>query len=247
MKKLILTTFSFCLLLFAGCNPDDDEFNLTSVRYGERVSLGQGYAQSYVEMTGTRLTGLGIAVSESAMNSLPDEMQVLILPLPELTPNMPTKLVMVDYYPAGHEPDGIYDVPHFDFHFYTITNQERMAILPENEEELNNFPDPAFLPEDYVQAGAVPFMGMHWVDSTSPELNGEPFTHTYIYGSYNGRIIFQEPMVATSFFTEGVDVTAPIKQPQRWDPSGLYPTSYSVYHDTRNDLYKIELNEFRQR
>ncbi|TPE40625.1 hypothetical protein [Pontibacter mangrovi] len=246
MKKLILTIFSLSVLVFSGC-VDDDDFDMTTTRYGQRVSFGGGYAQSYAEVSGSRLISLGIAISEDAMKSLPNEMQDVILPLPASVPAMPTKLIMLDYMPEGHEPPGIYDVPHFDFHFYKITNQERLAILPENTEEFNNFPDPAYLPAGYVPAGAVPFMGMHWVDSASPELHGQPFTHTFIYGSYDGKVTFYEPMVALSFFTENVDMTAPIKQPQRWDPPGVYPNFYSIYHDTDKNLYKVELSGFRKR
>jgi hypothetical protein len=30
----------------------------------------------------------------------------------------------IDWNPQGHEPQGIYDKPHFDFHFYMITPED---------------------------------------------------------------------------------------------------------------------------
>jgi hypothetical protein len=42
-------------------------------------------------------------------------------------------------------------------------------------------------------------MGNHLIDFTAPEFNGEPFTHTYIWGAYGGSLIFFEPMVTTDF------------------------------------------------
>lgn len=67
----------------------------------------------------------------------------------------------------GHEPPGIYDLPHLDFHFYYISDSDRMAI-PAGQ----LFPvAPQFLPPDYSQPGpTVPMMGRHSEDLTSPEL-----------------------------------------------------------------------------
>jgi len=38
-------------------------------------------------------------------------------------------------------------------------------------------------------------MGLHWLDIASPELNGAEFRYTLFYGSWDGRIIFDEPMI----------------------------------------------------
>jgi hypothetical protein len=47
----------------------------------------------------------------------------------------------------------------------------------------------------------VPRMGLHWLDSKSPELPPahRPFTATFIVGSWNGQVIFDEPMVTRDF------------------------------------------------
>ncbi len=47
--------------------------------------------------------------------------------------------------------------------------------------------------------GGVPQMGAHWVDVTSPELNGSTFAQTFIYGSYDGQVNFYEPMITLDF------------------------------------------------
>lgn len=56
-------------------------------------------------------------------------------------------------------------------------------------------------------------MGSHWVYEKTPELHGQPFTHTFIYGTYDGKVIFIEPMVAKSFLEQKPSVKAPIPQP----------------------------------
>jgi len=38
------------------------------------------------------------------------------------------KFVELDWNPGGHEPAGVYDTPHFDFHFYTIDVAQRNAF-----------------------------------------------------------------------------------------------------------------------
>lgn len=44
---------------------------------------------------------------------------------------------------------------------------------------------------------SVPKMGLHWIDTNSPELSprNQPFTATFIIGSWDGKVIFDEPMV----------------------------------------------------
>ena len=54
-------------------------------------------------------------------------------------------------------------------------------------------------------------MGLHWLDIASPELNGAEFRYTLFYGSWDGRIIFDEPMITKALLEsrETVDVTLP--------------------------------------
>jgi hypothetical protein len=53
----------------------------------------------------------------------------------------------MDWEPHGHPPPGVYDVPHFDFHFYMITPEERAGI-----DGSTGGQDPAaeFVPAHYV-------------------------------------------------------------------------------------------------
>jgi hypothetical protein len=72
-------------------------------------------------------------------------------------------------------------------------------------------------PTEYVPAGymyapgaEVPKMGAHWVDLSSHEFRGHAFTATYIYGSYDGRLIFEEPMVTKAFLETKPDLSQPV-------------------------------------
>ena len=39
------------------------------------------------------------------------------------------QFVQFDWNPKGHEPEGVYTLPHFDFHFYTVSDAAVMAII----------------------------------------------------------------------------------------------------------------------
>ncbi|MER5336982.1 hypothetical protein [Micromonospora sp. NPDC002717] len=166
--------------------------------------------------------------------------------------NTPFQYVLMNWNPAGHLPEHIYDRPHFDVHFYMNSNEERLAIRPGpcgmlvncDDWEVGRQPVPAkYMPADYSDFGAVePGMGNHLIDLNGPELNGQPFTHTFIYGSYAGRLTFYEPMVTQDWYRKLAsgavsDGCFPIKQPQAWQTAGWYPTTYCLRHrENRSEI-----------
>jgi hypothetical protein len=84
-------------------------------------------------------------------------------------------------------------------------------------------------------------MGAHWVDPTSPELNGELFTRTFLYGSWDGEMIFAEPMVTKAFLETKPDFRAAIPTPARYAVAGHYPTEYRVYWNEETKEYRVAL------
>lgn len=236
----------------------------THLQYGTPVKLGNGNARAYVVADARNNQApveLGIALSERALDGLPSTgMSMYLLPLPVQAP-APYELVELDWNAQGHPPEGVYTVPHFDFHFYTITRAERDAIMPSDPHyamEANNLPTGAFVPPAYNPlAGpgqtpadvAVPMMGLHWEDMLSPELqallghpeNYHPFDKTFIYGSWNGQFIFYEPMVTRAFLLTRPDVSSPVRTPQLYPKAGYFPTSYRVTYDPQAKEYHIAL------
>ncbi len=178
--------------------------------------------------------------------------------------------MLVNYNPEGHTPPGIYDVPHFDFHFYTTTVEERTAIEPgvcavsEPEPhpvpvdcetfEVGMRPLPADQqPDGYIFVGAVePAMGNHLIDPLSSEFPDAPgydpevgFTHTWIWGTYNGEITFFEPMITKAFLElQNEEVCTAIKMPQALPEAGWYPTEYCIRFLADQDAYAISLERF---
>ncbi len=168
------------------------------------------------------------------------------------TVDTPLTYLLVNWNPHGHGPPLVYDLPHFDIHFYMNAESERLKIRPGPCGELVNcddyklgkkLPAPKYYPSDFEDLDAVaPAMGNHLIDRTGPEFHGQRFTHTFIYGAWNRGITFYEPMVTHEWFSGLVDGTRddacfPIKQPRAWQRSGWYPTQYCLrYRENRDEL-----------
>jgi hypothetical protein len=75
-------------------------------------------------------------------------------------------------------------------------------------------------------------MDAHWIDVTSPELNGQPFTQIFLYGSFDGKVNFYEPMITMDFLKNNNNFEGNIPQPAKVQKSGYYPTKERVVkHD----------------
>ncbi|MFG1918829.1 hypothetical protein [Micromonospora sp. NPDC048898] len=176
----------------------------------------------------------------------------------------PFKWAMLNWDPRGHAPDQIYGVPHFDLHFYLQEEAEAMAIRtgPCGGMNLINCDDyargrkpvpPAYLPAGYVDIDAVvPGMGNHLGDPAAPEFNGAPFTHTFLYGAYDGDITFYEPMINKAWFDDlaagrAANSCTPVKLPAAWEVAGWYPTQYCVAYRPNRQDFTVSMTGFVQR
>lgn len=173
-------------------------------------------------------------------------------------PNLsPFKYMTVNWEPHGHVPVDVYDIAHFDFHFYIQDYAARNQITPgpcfgamncaQVEEAITPVP-PAYIHPDFFNTKLVfSRMGNHYADGTSPEFNGVQFTHTFIYGSYLGNITFYEPMISLPYLLTEPNQCTPIKQPQLYAQASYYPTLYCVRFDGDRNKYTVSLEGFRRR
>ncbi|HZT13036.1 MAG TPA: hypothetical protein VFA29_09540 [Candidatus Baltobacteraceae bacterium] len=181
----------------------------------------------------------GATIDVAALSSLPDRETRVDLPATAIAP---FRLVEIDWHPHGHEPKGVYDVPHFDAHFYTIEQSERNAI---EGSPPGVAPRPAgdLVPQGYVSDGSVvPQMGMHYVPAAAPELHGKPFMATEIFG-YNGsgKLIFVEAMFSRRFTDARGSFSSPVPH-----PAGVkvpLPDSMSVSRNPQTGGYDIALSK----
>lgn len=246
-------------LVATACTPSVSGEGARRTSYGESVRIGNGTARTYVVTEGGRPVEIGVALGEKALERLPSHHDaggvhvhghttfeyVLSLPAEK---DVKYRHVLVNWNPGGHEPPGIYDLEHFDFHFYTMTSEERLTIDeadPDFQRKAEREPAPEYVPEGYILPAPLAFarMGVHWVDPKSPELNGETFTNTFIFGSWDGRVIFAEPMITKKFLESKQDFSAKVPLPAKCAEPGLQPSGYSVRWDEASREYRIALTD----
>ncbi|MCC6412529.1 MAG: hypothetical protein IT270_12770 [Saprospiraceae bacterium] len=157
------------------------------------------------------------------------------------------KHVYFNWNQHGHEPMPVYTIPHFDVHFYYQSQAEREAIMPWDTIKGNSLPAGTHLPPTYVPGGLVPQMGNHWIDVFSGELNGETFTETFLYGTYDGKVSFIEPMITKAYIDEKSGTfEKEIKQPTVYELTGkYYPTKFGVKKEGED--YRFYLSGFVKR
>jgi hypothetical protein len=227
-------------------NEESSMVDQPNTTLGETVTLCHGKAQSFVTKDAKgNPERIGFTFSEEALSNLPAKDTMTPIPAPADNGTL-VDHISVDWNTHGHEPVGIYDKPHFDIHFYWISEVEQNKIVVGPEMEV--LPSSDFIPTNYQAIpGGVPMMGKHWADVTGREFNGQPFDYTIIYGSYNGRFIFNEPMVTLAFFQSKKDFKADIKQPAKVQREGYYPKSYSVTYDAAKKMYTVSLDQLTLR
>lgn len=263
-QRLALCTLTTaCLvLLLAGCSKTDitvaetnsagttalaarTDLPGTTVYHGPVTRIGNGHIRSIAVMdkfTDKPLI-IGFEMTNGALENLPrghgnggHHTAYMVKLHPKVKDAGIFDHLVADWNPHGHEP-GPYLPPHFDFHFYLLSYDERMQITA--TDPLSMAPLPAgYLPDDYIgPLGAEPEMGGHCVDVTSPELNGFPFTHTFIYGAYDSKVAFYEPMITLDYLLTDNNGEFAVKQPAHVSKTGYYPTRYSITKDADGTRY----------
>ncbi len=250
LKPLIIGFGLLATCISAGCENETSlaEPEVTKVAEttypGENVKFCDGTLQSFVTLDGNQKPiKIGIRFHEKILKNLPSDpaknIPEAVLQLPAEGQGVGIDHIDFGWNPAGHEPDPIYTLPHFDLHFYMVTRQQQAAVVPGPDPIVV---EPRFIPQNYVSGVvAVPNMGVHYVDVTSGEFNGFPFTSTYIYGFYQGKMTFGEPMFTRAFLLTKPDFSAPVKQPAQFQKAGYYPQSYRIAYNSSTQEYVISL------
>jgi len=190
------------------------------------------------------VTAIGLTIPGATVAALPAKRSEAVYPMQDAGLVRSGNL---QWHPSGHEPEHVYDVPHFDVHFYTITEGVRGGIVP-GAAAGKVMPAKAILPPGGILApGFVPGMGMHDIPKTQPEFNHGAFTVSPIIGYWNGELAFFEVMFTKAWLLKNQTKSGPFPQPASVHQHGLYPTRYGVSYDKNTDAYRIELTGFRRR
>ena len=279
-----LLAVPFAAMILAGCASLGRGAGAPPARHlGGQVGLGKGTVSSYAEVNRQgEPTAIGVVFSPTALDGLPAsgsdlhhcfdrnkdgavqpateciETYEYVVPLPDAVArraDVPFKWVLLNWNPMGHIPPGIYDVPHFDVHFYMepIANVFSVQDGPCGPEfvrcdhfEVGKQPVPSnYVHPDFHNVDAVvPAMGNHLVDLTGPEFNKQPFTRSFIFGIYGGKVTFYEEMVSRATLLNKPRSCVPIKSPKAVAASGFYPTVSCLRHDAATGETTVSLETF---
>jgi hypothetical protein len=278
MKKIFLLQL-FASLLFSACQKDamtglDNSNSAISPAgtqtlksetgttfFGNNIILGKGHIRTYVTQDNTgKPIDMGIEFSEAAINTVDMPMKHMgehcstynLRFHPNATKMLPYDHVSLDWAQMGHGPEGVYDVPHFDVHFYMIDPSQQMSIVTDrtypNGPEVFTFKGPNTVPYSYFPGPFVEMMGTHWIrkDDFFPLIfNREPFKHTFIYGTHEDKLIFIEPMITLEVLRSRENITTEIDQPTSYPVANkFYPENYSITHHSKTRVHRVSLQNF---
>ena len=220
---------------------------------GPKVTMGDGWVRSRVEFgSKDNPVSLGVVFDKEALLGLPKIDREYIVPMPTGVTVAPVNHIAVDWNVHGHVPPGVYNAPHFDFHFYMITPEARDRITATGPDlsVCDKQPESRYMPQGYILPPGTEFprMGAHAVNPSWPEFNGQKFTRSFIYGYYDGQLVFFEPMITRAYLLSGPSMTQRIAVPAAYARPGWYPTMYSVRFDgmRREYLVSVEGLAFRK-
>ncbi len=252
---------------------DEPSLDILGAEWGEPAEVGNGAIRTFARLTRSGKPVLvGVWFTADLLAGLPPEHSdgkwdvgeipccghETVLHFPASVEATAFRWFMLNWNPHGHPPFDVYGGPHFDFHFYTMNEEKRYELEPGAcdyaetpvtcetfDRGMKPLPDDQ-MPPDYHFVGAVePGMGNHLLDFTAPEFNGEPFTHTWIWGTFDAEIIFFEPMITKAFLEEkNEEVCVPVKMPAALPEAGWYPTEYCIKYLGNQDAYTVTLESF---
>ena len=216
---------------------------------------------TWAMMQGDAVVEVGATIPLASIEGAPDDAPftwpptlgaAVDLPDVAIEPNGLSHLTM--YWEAMGHPPATFAVPHFDFHFYLIPPEDRLAIDCSQLSKPSNLPDGYSMPDEQLPPElveitgvetliglCVPEMGMHSLVTVEME-SPEPFDGTMVVGYYEGAPIFIEPMISRSLLLErrSFDLTVPAVPGLQ----GGQPTMFRAEYDAGQDAYRFTFSEF---
>lgn len=218
---------------------------------GECRSLHGADICAWDRMAGKAVVAFGATVPMRAIDSAPAEVPMAWPPVAAATiPLSPAAQaasgfdnITIFWEPHGHPP-GPYLMPHFDFHFNTISAAELGAIDCADSTRPTQLPGSYELPDvDIPGLGrlvglCVPTMGMHSMPVA--ELHATtPFEKTMVVGYYRGQPIFIEPMVTRSALLARRTFQLAVPQVPNGPANVRYPRQFMAEYDSTAQQYRF--------
>src|SRR5690606_2885640 len=275
MKRLLNLCTAALVLAFTSCSTGDDQdlipmtgdsetllessnvdlktFQSDKLRMfkGPQVQYGDGKLRSFVKLDDENSpVEIGFIMTREVFENtalLPPEDVLTVLPLHQKALEATPYEHLGIKWSQGHPP--AFFAQHFDFYFYKISNDERLAIpeyTPETAANFTLYPPDGYMPADYGtppgQGGVYPQIGKHWLPLNLPDYL--PFTSIMVLGTYNGSYIFDEPMATLDFLSSNPDFSSSFSQPELYEEENNYPTRYNIYVDPKTEDVYVTLSHF---
>ncbi len=228
---------------------------------GECADVYQAELCTWARMQGTTVVAVGATIPLASIENAPEDQELVWPPVMATALRMPESgqqeagltEVTVFWEAHGHPP-GPYLAPHFDFHFYTITREDRTAIDCIDETKPSvlpagySLPDVTLPPPLAEMAGESPLiglcvaeMGMHSLLISELE-STDTFRGSMVIGYYHGTPIFIEPMLTRELLLEKRSFDLPI--PSIPGMAGEYPRTFHAEYDAQQQLYHFVFSDF---
>ncbi len=211
---------------------------------------------TWVEMDGITVVELGATIplelieavpADAEMTWPPEQLATVILPA-EARNALGFDHLGINWEAHGHPPSPFL-TPHFDFHFYTLTQAEVQAIDCSDQSKPVSLPSGYVLPDiDIPGMGVlvglcVPRMGMHAMAEEEIE-STDPFDASLIVGYYGGEAIYVEPMVSRERLLEKSGFELPVPTIESLPVGVHYPGEFRAEYDAAERQYRLVFTGF---
>lgn len=211
---------------------------------------------TWARMADAKVVAFGATIPIATIEQSPAEHPMAWPPVAEAVVPLPAEVraaTGVDhltiYWEAHGHPPTPYLTPHFDFHFYVISDSARRAM------DCSDTSKPAELPSGYalpdveipglgmLKGLCVPQMGMHALESATLA-DTVTFSGAMVLGYYAGKSIFFEPMISKAMLLEKKGFSLALPTPAG-APGGVhFPTKFQADYDASLPGYRFVFSDF---
>ena len=214
---------------------------------------------TWVVMEGGAAVELGATFPMAVIEAVPSDTEMVWPPKQLAAVALPAEAktalgidhLGINWEAHGHPPTPFLD-PHFDFHFYTLSESQIRAIDCSDETKPPKLPARHALPDvDVPGLGVlvglcVPQMGMHAMVEEELEAT-DPFEASLVVGYYGGEVISLEPMVSRARLLEKSDFELTVPAIENLPAGVHYPSEFRAEYDAAAKLYRMVFTGFHSR
>ncbi len=257
MSHRVRTISTVLLALTAGCTREKP---LAEVQ-GSCADVFKAQVCTWAKTKGNALVEAGAVVPLAYVENAPADHPMAwppaaaaVIDMPELVSQQGGLTQLTLFWEPGGHPPGAFLTPHFDFHFYTISAADRVAMdcsdlsKPASLPAAYALPDIPLPPEMAKMTGVpeliglcVPQMGMHAILTSEIERK-DTFNGSTVIGYYKGKPIFIEPMISKARLLKKESFDLAI--PDIPGMTGAHPTKFHAEYDTAQQSYRFTFSGF---